>query len=121
MQSAIATAKQKFGQFVDVLQSGDGEKFAIKIAVTDNEVVEFVWLPDVVNENGTFKGKVRNEPTNVTNIHFGQSLGASEDEIVDWMFMRDGKMHGNFTMRPLLETLPEEVATAKRAILADSE
>lgn len=35
------------------------------------------------------------------------------------MFMRDGKMHGNYTMRPLLSTMSEEQATKLRSVLAD--
>lgn len=35
------------------------------------------------------------------------------------MFMRDGKMYGNYTLRPLLETMPEDEAAALRSILAE--
>jgi uncharacterized protein YegJ (DUF2314 family) len=34
------------------------------------------------------------------------------------MFMRDGKMHGNYTMRPLLKAMPEEEAAKLRSLLA---
>jgi uncharacterized protein YegJ (DUF2314 family) len=37
----------------------------------------------------------------------------------DWMFMRDGKMHGNYTMRPLLKTMPAEQAAKLRSMLAE--
>ncbi len=33
--------------------------------------------------------------------------------------MRDGKMHGNYTMRPLLRTLPDDEAAQYRSILAE--
>ena len=32
--------------------------------------------------------------------------------------MRDGKMYGNYTMRPLLKTMPEEEAAKFRSLLA---
>lgn len=34
-------------------------------------------------------------------------------------FMRDDKIHGNYTMRPLLKTMPEDEAEALRSLLAD--
>jgi uncharacterized protein YegJ (DUF2314 family) len=36
-----------------------------------------------------------------------------------WMFVRDGKMHGNYTRRPLLKTLLAAEAVKLRSILAN--
>lgn len=33
--------------------------------------------------------------------------------------MRDGKMHGNYTMRPLLKTMPADEAAQLRSLLAE--
>lgn len=53
------------------------------------------------------------------NVQFGQKWTVKKEDISDWMFMRDGKMHGNYTMRPLLKTMPEREAAQFRSILAE--
>lgn len=53
------------------------------------------------------------------NVKIGQAWTIGKDEISDWMFMRDGKMHGNYTMRPLLKTMPEAEAEKYRSMLAE--
>jgi uncharacterized protein YegJ (DUF2314 family) len=40
-------------------------------------------------------------------------------DIADWMYMRGGKMYGNYTMRPLLKTMPAAEAAEFRSILAE--
>ena len=55
----------------------------------------------------------------VSNEKMGQQYSLSKTEISDWMFMRDGKMHGNYTLRPLLVTMPESKAEMYRQMFAD--
>ena len=55
----------------------------------------------------------------VTNVKEGQKWSVKKSEISDWMFMRDGKMHGNYTMRPLLKTMSEEEAAKFKSLLAN--
>ena len=55
----------------------------------------------------------------VSNEKMGQQYSLSKTEISDWMFMRDGKMHGNYTLRPLLVTMPESQAEMYRQMFAD--
>ena len=51
-------------------------------------------------------------------MKIGQPWTIKKEKISDWMFMREGKMHGNYTLRPLLKTLPEKEAAKLRSILA---
>jgi uncharacterized protein YegJ (DUF2314 family) len=55
----------------------------------------------------------------VTNVKSGQKWTVKKSEISDWMFMRNGKMYGNYTLRPLLKTMSEEEAEKFRSILAN--
>lgn len=80
---------------------------------------EHFWLTDVSFENGEFKGTINNDPGMVGNVKIGQSWTVRKDGISDWMFMRGGKMYGNYTMRPLLKTMPEAEAAKYRSMLAD--
>jgi uncharacterized protein YegJ (DUF2314 family) len=38
--------------------------------------------------------------------------------ISDWLYMRDGKMVGNETLRPLLKTMPADEAEKLRSMMA---
>ena len=68
--------------------------------------------------NNKFTGTINNEPGMVSNVKMGQQYTLGKTEISDWMFMRDGKMYGNYTLRPLLATMPEAEADKFRAIFA---
>ena len=70
-------------------------------------------------KDGKFEGTINNEPGSVNNVTLGQQWTIGKTEISDWMFMRDGKMHGNYTMRPLLKTMPEAEAEMLRSMLAE--
>ena len=119
MEAAIARARSEVDSFVAELEKGDGEDFAVKAPIKDGDNVEHFWLSDVVYRDGEFQGTIGNDPGIVTNVEFGQSWTIKKAEISDWMFMRGGKMYGNYTMRPLLKTMPKEEAEQYRSLLAE--
>jgi uncharacterized protein YegJ (DUF2314 family) len=47
-------------------------------------------------------------------VKFGQVIDFSEAEIVDWLYMEDGKMRGNFTACALLKREPADQAEAMK-------
>ena len=112
-------ARSEVDSFVAELAKGDGEDFAVKAPIRDGDNVEHFWLSDVVYRDGEFQGTIGNDPGIVTNVTFGQSWTIKKAEISDWMFMRGGKMYGNYTMRPLLKTMPAEEAEQYRSMLAE--
>ena len=52
-------------------------------------------------------------------MKFGQTITVTKGEISDWLYMREGKMYGNYTLRPLLATMPPEEAARFKAMLAN--
>lgn len=119
MNAAIAKARSEVDSFISELTNPTGTDHAVKVPIEDAGETEHFWLTDVSFANGEFKGTINNDPGIVSNVKIGQSWTAKKAEISDWMFMRNGKMHGNYTMRPLLKTLPEDEAATYRAMLAD--
>lgn len=119
MDQAIAKAKKTVDKFIKVLQSGKGKHFAVKAPIHDGEAVEHFWITDLSYKDGKFIGLINNDPGIVKNVTIGQKWTIDKKDISDWMFMRDNKMHGNFTLRPLLKTMPEAEAKKLRAILVD--
>jgi uncharacterized protein YegJ (DUF2314 family) len=119
MDAAIARARREVDVFIGELAQPTGEDHAVKAPIKDGEETEHFWLTEVSFRDGQFHGTIGNDPGVVTNVKLGQSWSIAKDDISDWMFMREGKMHGNYTMRPLLKTLSDEEAASLKAMLAE--
>jgi len=118
MQEATARARAEVDVFIAALEKGQGSDFAVKAPIKDRGETEHFWLTHVVYRDGSFEGLIGNEPGVVTNVKFGQKWTVKKTEISDWLFLRGEKMHGNYTMRPLLKTMKEEEAEMWRARFA---
>jgi uncharacterized protein YegJ (DUF2314 family) len=121
MQVAIASAREqlpRFWQAVDASASGDSD-FALKVAITDSHATEHFWVTDIERDGGRTFGVIANEPNAVRSVRLGERIEVSPDQISDWLFMRDGRMVGNYTLRVMLDRMPMHEADALRAMLAD--
>ena len=119
MAKAIERAISEVDTFIADLKTGQSMSYGVKVPIEDDGAVEHFWLTGVTYDNNKFTGTIDNEPGIVSNVTIGQQYSVAKDEISDWMFLRDGKMYGNYTMRPLLATLPEEEANRYRAMFAN--
>jgi uncharacterized protein YegJ (DUF2314 family) len=117
MNQAIAEAKSRVDEFIDVLAQGDADTFSVKVPITDANGTEHFWLTDVTFADGSFTGLIGNDPGIVGNVAFGQSRTVAKDAITDWMFTRGDKIHGGFTIDPLLPSYPKEEAEELRSQL----
>lgn len=119
MDAAIARARSEVDAFVSELSKPTGSEYAVKAPIEDGGEVEHFWLVDVSFKDDKFEGTISNEPGLVGNVTLGQKWTVSKTDISDWMYMKGGKMHGNYMMRPLLSTMSEDEAAQFRAMLAD--
>lgn len=119
MDGAIARAKSEIDDFIADFKAKKSQNYSVKAPITDGEDVEHFWLTDIEFDGENFHGLIGNEPGVVSNVKFGQKWTLAKDEISDWMFMRDGKMYGNYTMRPLFDTMPPEQAAKFKSMLAE--
>ena len=119
MAAATERAVSEVDAFIADLQSGRSENYAVKAPIEDDGTVEHFWLTDLTYQGNKFTGTINNEPGMVSNVKLGQEYTIGKSEISDWMFMRDGKMHGNYTLRPLLATMPDAEADQYRALFAE--
>lgn len=117
MNRAIAEAKSRVDEFIAVLTRGDADTFSVKVPITDTNGTEHFWLTDVTFADGSFTGLIGNDPGIVENVAFGQSRTVAKDGISDWMFTRGDKIHGGFTIDPLLPSYPKEEAEKLRSQL----
>jgi uncharacterized protein YegJ (DUF2314 family) len=119
MEAAIARARKEVDTFIAEVSKPTGENHAVKVPITDDNGTEHFWLIDVSYRNGQFEGVINNEPGIVKNVRIGEKRKVNRSEISDWMFMRDGKLYGNYTMRPLLKSMPKEEADKYRSMFAN--
>jgi uncharacterized protein YegJ (DUF2314 family) len=119
MQAAISRARSELEKFIGILNDQKGSNFAVKVPIEDEGKVEHFWLTGISYSDNHFEGKIGNDPGVVSNVKFGQVIRVHKREITDWLFMRDGKMHGNYTLRPLLATMSAEEAAMYRSMLAN--
>jgi uncharacterized protein YegJ (DUF2314 family) len=108
MNVAIDDARSSVAEFVERLKNPrpTDESFSVKKMISDGEEVEHLWLTDVSYSHGKFTGIINEDPQSVRNVKFGQKVTVEETEILDWMYLDDGELVGNFTLRVLLKRMP---------------
>jgi uncharacterized protein YegJ (DUF2314 family) len=119
MDAGIARARKEVGAFLDVLAKDDADSFAVKVPITDKNGTEHFWLVDIEYDKAkaSFTGKIGNRPGIVRNVKSGQEWTVKRDEITDWNYTRGEKIHGGYTIDPLLASMPKDQAAAMKARL----
>lgn len=120
MLAAIAKARDTLPQFWTVLDKRDrGESgFSLKVKITDKRGTEHFWATDIERRDGKTMGTINNDPNIVATVKLGDRIEIPEADISDWLYMRDGKMVGNETLKPLLKTMPAHEAERLKSIMA---
>jgi len=119
MAAATQRAIDEVDAFIGELNAGRSESHAVKAPIEDAGETEHFWLTGVTFADNKFTGTIDNEPGMVSNVTLGQEYTLGKTEISDWMYMRDGKLYGNYTMRPLLASMPEAEAERFRSMFAN--
>jgi uncharacterized protein YegJ (DUF2314 family) len=114
MDAVIKRARGEVDEFLKVLATSNADSFSVKAPIKDENGTEHFWISDVRYENGEFVGKIGNEPGIVENVKMGQEWKIKKEEISDWMYMRGEKIHGGYTIDPLLPTMDEAEANSLR-------
>lgn len=120
MNAAIAKARSTLPHFWEAFDKREHDEtdFALKVRITEGKEVEYFWAIDIQKENGRILGTINNDPEWVHNIKIGQRITIPEVDVSDWLFQRDGKMIGNYTLRALFKKMsPAEVEKYKRMMV----
>jgi uncharacterized protein YegJ (DUF2314 family) len=97
--------------------SESGHSLKVRFA-TSSTNVEHIWMMDVKRlPDGGFSGRFGNDPRDLPGKREGDLAQFREADITDWMFMRNGKIVGCETTRPLLKSMSKADANAFRAML----
>ena len=117
---ANADARASVDHFIAELNNPKpGYDYSVKKAFTQGEEVEHMWIIDLSYEGTTFSGVVNNVPQLVTDVKMGDRVSVDRSEIGDWLITDpDGKLHGGYTARALLDTMSGEERKQFEARLA---
>jgi uncharacterized protein YegJ (DUF2314 family) len=96
------------------------ERFSVKIGLMDTPgapgyalvrpdrdsgasgFVEWFWTNHLRAEETGFSAQLSNEPEDLRNVAFGQTIHFARQDIGDWMYFQNGKIVGNATACPAL-------------------
>jgi uncharacterized protein YegJ (DUF2314 family) len=93
--------------------------FALKVKIEDANGAEHFWANKIEKKDSKIFGVINNEPNTVKSVTFGQRVAVMDEQITDWLFMRNDKMVSNYTLRPLMKRMPKDQADLLRAKLED--
>lgn len=121
MVAAIAKAREALPQFWQVFDKRErgGSNFSLKVKITDKRGTEHFWATDIERRDGKTMGTINNDPNIVASVKLGDRIEIPEADISDWLYMRDGKMVGNETLRPLLKKMPAAEAEKLKKMMAN--
>lgn len=115
MRAAMRAARAGLDRFFRVFDDPSrGEHgFAVKIGVIDSRPTRYFWLEELERAEGGVSGVIDRKPL----LNLGRAperVRADHDAIVDWLYLRDGKVHGYFTLRPSMKAMtPSELEKAQ--------
>ena len=116
MATARRKARETLPEFLALARAPrpTATKLAVKIAIPAGDSQEYFWLAPFERRGDKYAGHINNTPRAAKQVRLGQVVEFSEAEIVDWLYMESGKMHGNFTACALLKREPADQIEAAR-------
>jgi len=69
--------------------------------------MEQIWLSDIKFKNGVYYGIVDNHPFYTNVLKKGDSVSFNTEDITDWMYTSNDKIIGAYSIKYLLDQLPE--------------
>jgi len=105
MAAAMRKARASLPEFLALARNRRPatEGFAVKVAIREGADAEYFWIHPFEHNGGRFSGAINNTPRSVRKVKMGDKITFTEREIVDWIYMDDGKMKGNYTACAVLK------------------
>jgi uncharacterized protein YegJ (DUF2314 family) len=118
MNAAIARARATLPVFWASYEASKPSETAhsLKVRFLTSGNGEHIWMDQVKRlPSGDYAARFADMPQNMPGKRLGDLAQFSEADISDWMFMRNGKIVGGETIKPLLKSMPIAEADALRA------
>lgn len=109
MNAAIQMASTTLQQFKNALQSRNTEyyDFNLKSRFESPDGGEHIWISDITLKDDKFYGVVANLPESTTEVSLGDTIQIANENISDWMYVENQKLHGGYTIRLLRSRMTE--------------
>lgn len=99
MRTAVATARERWPEFVAAFEAGAGENFSVKAPVSHGGQTEFIWIAVTAVEGDRVYGTLANDPADLGPLKFGAKVSVKVGELNDWCYIGPGKsLVGGFTI-----------------------
>ncbi|HPS57179.1 MAG TPA: DUF2314 domain-containing protein [Spirochaetota bacterium] len=123
MNNAIRKAQGTLASFwKHYRKPGREEKdFMLKVKIEDGSGVEHFWCGNIQVKNGAVYGDLWNNPEVVKNVKYGDTIKIDPDKISDWVYYREGRIVGGYTIRVLLKYLDDGERKKYESILGPEE
>ncbi|OWU89184.1 DUF2314 domain-containing protein [Flavobacterium sp. WLB] len=108
MNAAIEKANQTLNDFNIGLSNPKAQSQALKVAFTDSNGTEHMWVGNVEFNNGKYSGILNNDPEFVTEYKAGDKIDIDSSKISDWMYIENGKLFGGYTIKVLRNRMTYE-------------
>jgi uncharacterized protein YegJ (DUF2314 family) len=103
LQAAVAEARSRWPEFVEAFKTRSGDKFAIKAPLRVEEHTEYIWIEVTGLEPEYIHGTIGNEPVALEGMKLGDQVEVPVKDLNDWMFVREAKAIGLFTIKVIDE------------------
>ncbi|MFI4965074.1 MAG: YegJ family protein [Caulobacterales bacterium] len=78
---------------------------------------EHIWIDVESHSKLAVRGTLANDPVELKGVKFGSVVTFEPEKISDWLYERDGRIYGGYTIRALSERMtPEERRQAERQL-----
>ena len=111
MNKAILEAQKTYNDFLTALKGPDSvmENFSVKMRFDygDNNG-EHMWLDDLYFKNEKLFGVLSSDPIEVKTVKSGDTLEVVQNRISDWMYLRNNKLIGGYTIKVLYNKMSKK-------------
>jgi uncharacterized protein YegJ (DUF2314 family) len=114
MEAAKQKGKATLAEFLALARAPKAtmSNFTIKVGIPAAHGAEYVWVRPFEKRARRYVGQLRSTPLSNQRLKYGDTISFGEKDIVDWYYLDEGKMKGNFTACALLAKEPKENAEA---------
>ena len=89
--------------------------YAVKIPIRDKDETEYFWISRFAQRDGRLIGRIDNTPRLVHNVKEGEEISFKPSDVVDWLYLENEKMVGNFTACVIIKhDTPQDAEAFKR-------
>lgn len=109
MNKAMNLAKQTLDSFDYAFKNNSRifTFFGLKKRFEQNGAIEHIWIGNIKLENGKYIGIIDNLPEKIETIKLGDTIEIDRKNISDWMYIKNSKLYGGYTIRLLRNRMSE--------------